>query len=411
MSSSNGQQTTNGPRRRKRIITDARKEQNRTAQQLYRPISLETNPLESGGRLTANGVEATTETRSRADALFSEDTPQLDSVPSLNSGFILQGIIPDFDFNIDETMPLPISSTCFSDGRGSGLLDDSVDDGTTIGSSSMVTQEKRTDFMSGHSASNFPDASLTNRFLCAASSSSIWPASMNATPLHSYEPANIQLCSPTSMKISTYSPQIAQQNRLEDHEDSWNPLKDAPFNQIPGAKEMIYSTAKFVYGRQISSASCNASNISLPDSHINAILCSLGATLLAYFHNAHCIGLKPQDVLVNRSPFYKPNSTAADDPQALLAAARKPWIPNHLQPTLPQILFPHHLYLDLLPFPALRARAITFGASNPQFFNAMEFKKDVFRDGIHCIRDLDRGGSRQPWGMRSWEAAPWFVKK
>ena len=234
---------------------------------------------------------------------------------------------------------------------------------------------------------------------------------MNGTSLGSYSSAHLQPSLPVSMQDWAHPSQTLEPHLLEDHHDSQNPLKNAPFNQIPGAEEIIYSTARFVYGCQILPGPRAGSTNSLPDPYINAILCSLGATLLAYFHNARCIGLEHQDILINRSPFYKPNTTMADDTQALLAAARKPWIPLYLQPTLPQILFPHHPYLDLLPFPTLRARAITFGATSPQFFDWMELKKDVFRDGLYCFRDHDRGGSKQPWDVQSWEAAPWFSKK
>jgi hypothetical protein len=44
MSSHDGRQVSGGPKRRKRIITDARKEQNRIAQQLYRKLD-STSPL------------------------------------------------------------------------------------------------------------------------------------------------------------------------------------------------------------------------------------------------------------------------------------------------------------------------------------------------------------------------------
>lgn len=108
------------------------------------------------------------------------------------------------------------------------------------------------------------------------------------------------------------------------------------------------------------------------------------------------------------SPFYRP-TTPTDDPKALLAATASLAIPAHLQPTLPQILFPHHPCFDLLPFPVLRARAITLAAVTPQLTNLFDLKKDIIEDGL--IYNRKNNGSKQPWDMRSWEAAPRFLDK
>ena len=40
---------------------------------------------------------------------------------------------------------------------------------------------------------------------------------------------------------------------------------------------------------------------------------------------------------------------------------------------------------------------------------------DIIRGGLVCRHDRSKielgNGNGQPWDMRSWEAAPWFVKK
>jgi hypothetical protein len=109
-----------------------------------------------------------------------------------------------------------------------------------------------------------------------------------------------------------------------------------------------------------------------------------------------------------QSPFYRP-ATPRDNPQALLASARHPAFPANLQPTLSQILLPHHPFLDLIPFPALRDRAITLAVTMPHIFSMAELKKDIYiRGALVC---WVRNGSDQPWDIRSWEAAPWFLRK
>ncbi|GIK07790.1 hypothetical protein Aspvir_003459 [Aspergillus viridinutans] len=110
------------------------------------------------------------------------------------------------------------------------------------------------------------------------------------------------------------------------------------------------------------------------------------------------------------SPFYRPYTAMSADPSSLLATVTRPAIPLHLRPTLPQILFPHHPLLDLLPLPALRAKAITFSATAPSLLDAVEFKRDIVeRGGIVCSSESARG--MQPWDMRAWTIAPWFSRK
>lgn len=135
---------------------------------------------------------------------------------------------------------------------------------------------------------------------------------------------------------------------------------------------------------------------------------------IAYMHIAILLGITLQDLVNGKhsSPFYR-QTTTDDDPKALLAAAAIPSLPPHLQPTLPQILFPHNSNLDLLPFPVLRARAITLAATTPQLVNPKELKMDILRDGLICWYSRNDGnyGIGQPWDIHSWKAASWFKKK
>lgn len=172
----------------------------------------------------------------------------------------------------------------------------------------------------------------------------------------------------------------------------------------PGFEETISSTLKFLSDHH------TRPSTPLPDPYRNTMTCSMTAMLLAFLANATCIGFSINDLRAHKSPFYNASASPSDDPHTLLDAARKPWIPIYLQPSLPQILYPHHPYLDLLPFPALRARAIMLGAAKPQLFCPMALKKDVFKEGLACLRDDERG-NRQPWDMASWKTAPWFASK
>lgn len=161
----------------------------------------------------------------------------------------------------------------------------------------------------------------------------------------------------------------------------------------------------------------------LPSPYANTLQINRTRTLSACLRNALSIGLLPSDVTkpfcIGPSLFYRPHSPS-DDPVALLAAASKPGIPIHLQPTLPQVLYQHPAFLDLIPLPGFRTKIILAGANRGwgamglERFDVFELKKDMFQDGLawggkdSCGR---RDAQGQPWDMRSWEAAEWFVKK
>jgi hypothetical protein len=164
---------------------------------------------------------------------------------------------------------------------------------------------------------------------------------------------------------------------------------------------------------QINSTSLATSSF-LPDPYRNYLQLSKVLPSTAYMHIAIRLGINLQNLATTKfqSPFYR-TTTPADDPKALLAAAAIPSLPAHLQPTLPQILFPHQASFDLLPFPVLRARAIALSVTSPQLVNPKELKLDILQDGLICWHTRNGGekGNGQPWDVRSWEAAPWFLKK
>lgn len=156
----------------------------------------------------------------------------------------------------------------------------------------------------------------------------------------------------------------------------------------------------------------------LADPYQNAISFSQVTILNICAQNANCLGLAPEDFISDNclslcSPFYRPAS-ASDDPTALLAAVSRPYTPKFLQPTLSQILFPHHPIFDLIPIPAFRERAIMLATTSPALLNSLELKQDILCGGLVCWGTKygsNHGGKGQPWDLRSWEASPWFLKK
>ncbi|GES60426.1 hypothetical protein COH20_005622 [Aspergillus terreus] len=151
-------------------------------------------------------------------------------------------------------------------------------------------------------------------------------------------------------------------------------------------------------------------DIFLPDPYGSSLELTHTTLLRACVVNASSLGISVEEFFSYKcmslcSPFYRPNTTMSEDPRSLILSISHPGIPAHLQPTLTQILFPHHPLLDLIPFPAMRTRAITLAATAPNLLDSVDLKTDiVVRGGITC-----QGG--QPWDRRSWRVAPWFWKK
>lgn len=93
------------------------------------------------------------------------------------------------------------------------------------------------------------------------------------------------------------------------------------------------------------------------------------------------MGLKVEDVLMPErlasSPFYQPMVAPTDDPKRLLEDVTSPSTPVHLKPTLPQVLYPHPAFLDLISTPDFRVRVIASLATHPHVIDMMDLKKDV----------------------------------
>ncbi|KNG83842.1 hypothetical protein ANOM_007366 [Aspergillus nomiae NRRL 13137] len=126
----------------------------------------------------------------------------------------------------------------------------------------------------------------------------------------------------------------------------------------------------------------------------------------AFLENAKQLGLSLGDFVNDdsESPFcsrYQPISyhTLAAD----------------LQPTPEQLKFPHHPYLDIVPFPSFRARALTAISSGTPAFSEDELCFDLAHDSMRCwgstATSLHGRGNGTPWDARSWEVSPWFLKK
>ncbi|PVH83327.1 hypothetical protein DL98DRAFT_652526 [Cadophora sp. DSE1049] len=149
----------------------------------------------------------------------------------------------------------------------------------------------------------------------------------------------------------------------------------------------------------------------IPSPYLNLLTPYQTGIISAFIHNARVLSIARHELLTNSplSPFYRPTNTSTST--TTLMASLPSHYPPHLQPTLPQVLFRHHAYLDLLPFPRLRERGIAWANTNPRLFDPRELKMDIVMGGLVCKRDEYGGGGGQPWDARSWTIAGWFRVK
>lgn len=152
----------------------------------------------------------------------------------------------------------------------------------------------------------------------------------------------------------------------------------------------------------------------LADPMINTLQTSQDTIWMALLNNAICLRFDLDQLADCSKPYMSPffKSIAAQDrPQDLVAASFNSSMPINLQPTMAQILIPHHASLDLIPMPLLRERAIMKSFAMPNEFNLWDLKLDIYtRNALVCRRHRVEA-TCQSWDEKSWEAMPWFLKK
>ncbi|KAH7191065.1 hypothetical protein BKA60DRAFT_471822 [Fusarium oxysporum] len=200
--------------------------------------------------------------------------------------------------------------------------------------------------------------------------------------------------------------------------------------QVPiSPEEGVENIDRFIDTTKASQNDLNGnSGSNFPDLYLNMLQFTPTAIFTSRLANAASLGFdlsRIADCSVEHvSPFYQPSLSTTLDHTALVQAGstilssfNNTEIPVHLRPTMAQILIPHHISLDLIPLPFLRERAIMLSAAMPHLFNNWELKLDIYDKGGLTIwklkheRGLNGRDSYPPWDMKSWEAAPWFLKK
>ncbi|KAK4081770.1 uncharacterized protein Triagg1_2511 [Trichoderma aggressivum f. europaeum] len=89
-------------------------------------------------------------------------------------------------------------------------------------------------------------------------------------------------------------------------------------------------------------------------------------------------------------------------------------IPFSLRPISSQYTISHHPYIDALPFPTFRRRALAALAADPPLLDEDDLCLDLMlHDGLVCWGSAGQNGMDYgtPWDSHSWEAKEWFLRK
>jgi hypothetical protein len=151
--------------------------------------------------------------------------------------------------------------------------------------------------------------------------------------------------------------------------------------------------------------------ITLPNPYRNHIRVDRYSLFAACHENARILGVikSVASPVAFKSPFYQPD--LSEEVARLATENRFNYIKPDLRPCVAQLLHRHDFYIDVFPFPKFRERAVSLLSLSPPAYDEMELRNDLDRDGLICWGGALGTGSSTPWDTRSWEAQPWFLSK
>ena len=144
----------------------------------------------------------------------------------------------------------------------------------------------------------------------------------------------------------------------------------------------------------------------LPNPSIDGIFMSRQSQIEVVFYNCMKIGLSIEDLMKKdcQSPWYAQWSMVGQ------SAITLECVPPDLIPTPAQMRYPHHPFIDTIPFPWFRERALILASMDPPAYNRHELKRDILRGGMVVWRSRGKEEGL-PWDRRSWEVQQWFWNK
>ncbi|KAI1349815.1 hypothetical protein F5Y01DRAFT_288172 [Xylaria sp. FL0043] len=155
----------------------------------------------------------------------------------------------------------------------------------------------------------------------------------------------------------------------------------------------------------------------LPDPYANTLRLERMCTIQALERNCMAIGITLGMCCLadSVSPFFRriTRNTSADEHFIRSVQGIFQTIKPDLRPWPQQITVGHHPFIDVLPFPSVRANLI----GSIGMIDEDEFFRDSL-SGLVCWggtgvsrRNTSGAGTGTPWDVRSWEAKQWFIQK
>ncbi|KAI1276235.1 hypothetical protein F5Y07DRAFT_137839 [Xylaria sp. FL0933] len=155
----------------------------------------------------------------------------------------------------------------------------------------------------------------------------------------------------------------------------------------------------------------------LPDPYANTLRLERMCTIQALERNCMAIGITLGMCCLadSVSPFFRriTRNTSADENFIRSVQGIFQTIKPDLRPWPQQITVGHHPFIDVLPFPSVRANLI----GSIGMIDEDEFFRDSL-SGLVCWggtgvsrRNTSGRGTGTPWDVRSWEAKQWFIQK
>lgn len=154
----------------------------------------------------------------------------------------------------------------------------------------------------------------------------------------------------------------------------------------------------------------------LPDIRRNNIRIKQVLFTAACLANASALGFSSDSATCDNaeSPFFRRSVSEDVAKAACLSSFNE--LKECLRPCVTQMMYSHHPYIDVLPFPTFRERIIKLAYIESPMIDEDDLGNDLQNDGLICWGSSLGGGSvatgsGAPWDIRSWEAQPWFLRK
>jgi hypothetical protein len=129
--------------------------------------------------------------------------------------------------------------------------------------------------------------------------------------------------------------------------------------------------------RRIRTSRLDSDQCRLPNIRMNTIQLTTTSFIVACIANAAVLGLSPAELMnkKSQSPFYQ--AQISHEVGQTACTGQFIHLKPYLRPSTTQLVYPHHSYLNILPFPTFRNRTIQLLRAEPRLFDPEELYRDL----------------------------------